>query len=271
MLRKLQKILRGEKGQSLVEWALVALFVVGIVYMFRDSNILSQVTKSYNNVGSYLSSTPTSEQAINKYGALSNSELREAVSNQERIAMDDATLRNIAGAFLGKTKTEIKDMLLKNNGDPKISTYNPNGALNQGTLLFDYYIDSTGDGENESVKTRFANGFIAKDNLVNWMQGNYTQYPSTQKEMTSDNRYFFSDDLIDPKGIVSGTPPQVGNYAVSVRCAFDFDKTTGQATAVHIWATRNKEDSNYKPNTNHWVRSETEGLGQNGKMNITVE
>ena len=40
MLMKLQKILRGEKGQSLVEWALVALFVVGIVYMFRGSNIL---------------------------------------------------------------------------------------------------------------------------------------------------------------------------------------------------------------------------------------
>jgi len=270
MLMKLQKILRGEKGQSLVEWALVALFAVGIVYMFLQSNILEQVTNSYNGVGSYLSSTPTSEQIVNKYGALSNSALQEAVSNQERIAMDDATLRNIAGAFLGKTKTEIQAMLLQNNGDPKLSTYNPNGALNQGTLLFDYYINSTGNGENESVKTRFANGFIAKDNLVNWMQGNYTQYPSTQKELESDKRYFFSDDLIDPNGVVSSTRPQEGEYAVSVRCAFEFDNT-GKVKAVQIWATRNKEDSNYKPNTNHWVRSETEGLGQNGKMSIRVE
>ena len=264
MLMKLQKILRGEKGQSLVEWALVALFVVGIVYMFRDSNILSQVTKSYNGVGSYLSSTSTSEQAINKYGTLSNSALRAAVSNQERIAMDDTTLRNIAGAFLGKTQTEIRAMLMSQpNWNAK---YNPNN-LGQGTLLFDYYINSTGDGENGSVKTRFDNGVVAKDNLVNWMQGNYTQYSSTQKEMTSENRYFFSDDLIDPKGIVSGTPPQVGDYAVSVRCAFEFDNT-GHATAVQIWATRNKADDT-KPNS--WVRSETEGVGQNGKMNITVE
>lgn len=266
MLMKLQKILRGEKGQSLVEWALVALFVVGIVYMFRDSNILSQVTKSYNSVGSYLSSTPTSEQAINKYGALSNSELQEAVSNQERIAMDDATLRNIAGAFLGKTKTEIKDMLLQNNGDPKISTYNPNGALNQGTLLFDYYIDSTGDGENESVKTRFANGFIAKDNLVNWMQGNYTQYPSTQKEMTSDNRYFFSDDLIYTQGVYNHAIIEANkndSYAVSVRCAFEFDKTTGKANAVQIWATRNAQVNG------SWVRDMTQGI--NGDMSIRVE
>ena len=267
MLMKLQKILRGEKGQSLVEWALVALFVVGIVYMFRDSNILSQVTKSYNSVGSYLSSTPTSEQAINKYGALSNSELQEAVSNQERIAMDDATLRNIAGAFLGKTKTEIKDMLLQNNGDPKISTYNPNGALNQGTLLFDYYIDSTGDGENESVKTRFANGFIAKDNLVNWMQGNYTQYPSTQKEMTSDNRYFFSDDLIYTQGVYNHAIIEANkndSYAVSVRCAFEFDKTTGKANAVQIWATRNAQAKN-----GSWIRDMTQGI--NGDMSIRVE
>lgn len=262
MLRKLQKILCRENGQSMVEWALVALFVVGIVYMFRESNILPQVTKSYNNVGSYLSSTPTSEQAINKYGALSNSELRETVSNQERIAMDDATLRNIAGAFLGKTKTEINAMLMSS---AKFDKYIPGGALNQGNLLFDYYIDGTGD--NGSVKTRFDNGLVAKDNLVNWMQGNYTEYQSTQKQMTSDNRYFFSDDLIDPKGIVSGTPPQVGIYAVSVRCTFEFD-TAGKAKAVQIYATRNKKDSN---NSNNWVRSETEGLGDNGKMNIRVE
>ena len=266
MLMKLQKILRGEKGQSLVEWALVALFVVGIVYMFRDSNILSQVTKSYNSVGSYLSSTPTSEQIVNKYGALSNSALQEAVSNQERIAMDDATLRNIAGAFLGKTKTEIQAMLLQNNGDPKLSTYNPNGALNQGTLLFDYYINSTGNGENESVKTRFANGFIAKDNLVNWMQGNYTQYPSTQKEMTSDNRYFFSDDLIYTQGVYNHAIIEANkndSYAVSVRCAFEFDKTTGKANAVQIWATRNAQVNG------SWVRDMTQGI--NGDMSIRVE
>lgn len=271
MLRKLQKILCRENGQSMVEWALVALFVVGIVYMFRESNILPQVTKTYNSVGSYLSNVPTPEsnyitlkQAIDKYGSMSNSEMREAVTNQERIAVDDVTLQNIAGVFLGKTKTEIQAMLVsKPTFEAK---YNPNN-LGQGNLLFDYYINSTGDGENETVKTSFKNGLVAKDNLINWMQGDYTIKQSTQKELESDKRYFFSDDLIDPKGIVSGTPPQAGDYAVSVRCAFEFDNN-GRATAVQIWATRNKADD-YKPG--YWVRSETEGLGQNGKMNIWVE
>jgi hypothetical protein len=263
MLRKLQKILRGEKGQSLVEWALVALFVVGIVYMFRNAQILPQVSNAYNGVGSYLSSTPTSEQAINKYGALSNSELREAVSNQERIAMDDATLRNIAGAFLGKTQTEIRAMLMS---QPNWNAKYDRNALNQGTLLFDYYINSTGDGENGSVKTRFDNGVVAKDNLVNWMQGNYTQYPSTQKQMESDNRYFFSDDLIYTQGVYNHAiieDNKDDSYAVSVRCAFEFDKTTGKAKAIQIWATRNAQVDG------SWVRDMTQGI--NGDMSIRVE
>jgi hypothetical protein len=264
MLRKLQKILRGEKGQSLVEWALVALFVVGIVYMFRNAQILPQVSNAYNGVGSYLSSTPTSEQAINKYGALSNSELREAVSNQERIAMDDATLRNIAGAFLGKTQTEIRAMLMS---QPNWNAKYDRNALNQGTLLFDYYINSTGDGENGSVKTRFDNGVVAKDNLVNWMQGNYTQYPSTQKQMESDNRYFFSDDLIYTQGVYNHAIIEANkndSYAVSVRCAFEFDKTTGKAKAIQIWATRNAQAKD-----GSWIRDMTQGI--NGDMSIRVE
>ena len=264
MLRKLQKILRSEKGHSLVEWALAALFMAGIVYMFRDAQILPQVSNAYNGVGSYLSSTPTSEQAINKYGALSNSELREAVSNQERIAMDDATLRNIADAFLGKTQSEINAMLMSNANFT--AKYNPN-ALNQGTLLFDYYINSTGDGENGRVKTRFDNGVVAKDNLVNWMQGNYTQYSSTQKQMESDNRYFFSDDLIYTQGVYNHAIIEANkndSYAVSVRCAFEFDKTTGKANAVQIWATRNAQAAN-----GSWIRDMTQGI--NGDMSIRVE
>jgi len=271
MLRRLRQILLGEKGQGLTEWALVALFVVVLFYIFRESNILPQVTNTYNRVGGYLSSVPTAkdgviplEQALNQYGTMSNAQLQSAISNAERIAMDDATLRNLAGAFLGKTQDEIRAML---TGSPRFDSYKPDGALNQGNLLFDYYINGTGDGD---VKTSFKNGLVSKNNLINWMQGDYSQSKVKQSTMESNNRYFFSDDLIDPKGIVSGTPPQAGDYAVSVRCSFEFDPL-GRVKAVQIWATRNKEDSDYPPNTNHWVRSETAGLGLNGKMNIRVE
>lgn len=265
MLRKLRQILQGEKGQSLTEWALIALFVVGLVYIFRESSLLPQLSSAYDSVGSYLSGTPTANQAINKYGRISNTELMQ-VDNAQRIALDDATLRNIAGAFLGKSKSEIQAML---TSSPRFDKYNPSGALNQGNLLFDYYIRSTGDGEDGTVRTEFDNGLVSKDNLLNWMQGNYTTFDSNQKALASDNRYFFSNDLIDPYGIMNPTDPehQEGIYAVSVRCTFEFD-TAGNVTAVQIWATRNKKDTRPGAGSNSWVRDETEGV--NGKMNIRV-
>lgn len=262
----LGKLFKSERGQSMTEFALVALFAVVIFGLFRGSDLLSMSKNTYNNVGNYLSGTPTSEQAIHKYGTMSNTNLRQSVSNDVRIAMDDATLRNIAGAFLGKTKDEINAMLASPISDTNFTyKYKPNGPLNQGILLFDYYIDSA--DEDGAVKTRIANGVTAKDNLLNWMQGNYTEFSSTQMQVESDNRYFFSDDLIDKNGILSATPQQPGEYAVSVRCAFEIDQTTKTVSAVQIYATRNKEDT-YKPKD--WVRDVTQGLGENGNMNIRV-
>lgn len=259
MLRKLRQILLGEKGQAMTEFALVALFVVGMVYMFRESSLLSQLSSTYNSVGSYLSSTPTMNQAISKYGKISNTKLMQ-VDNAQRIALDDATLRNLAGAFLGKSKSELAEMFI---GTPNYNKYNATGELNQGNLLFDYYIRNTGD--NGAVKTEFSGEMVSKDNLLNWMQGNYTTFDSKQKTLESDSRYFFSNDLIDPYGIEGNTVQNGEVWAVSVRCAFEFDQ--GKVSAVQIWATRNKRDTSPHPSTT-WLRHETAGV--NGKMNIRV-
>lgn len=259
MIRKLQQLLLGEKGQSLIEWALVSLLVVGLVYMFQESSLLPQLSNAYDNVGSYLGNTPTNQQTVSKYGSISNTELRQ-VDNAERIAMDDATLRNLAGAFLGKTKSELETMFMKT---PNYNKYNPNGQLNQGNLLFDYYIRSTGDGENEAVRIEFAGEVVSKENLLNWMQGNYTAYASTEKQRESDQRYFFSNDLIDSHGIDGNTVQSESVWAVCVRCCFEFDNT-GKVSAVQIWATRNTQ----KNGSNEWLRDLADGV--DGKMNIRV-
>lgn len=250
MFNRIRQLLQEEKGQSLTEWALVAVFAVGLFFLFRDSALLSMAKDTYNNVGSYLSSA-----SLPDYGTMSNTELRQKVSNDVRIAMDDTTLRNIARAFLGKTEAQVKEMMLSSKrNSANFKPYNPTGKLNQGNLLFDYYIRDTGDGEG-NVRTEFNNGLVAKDNLLNWMQGNYTDYPSNKKTLESDNRYFFSNDLIDPSGVLNGTAHQAGEYAVSVRCTFDYD-AAGNVNSVRIWATRNKKDDY----SNNWIRNETDGL-----------
>ena len=251
MLTKMRRIWLGEKGQSMTEFALVVLFVVGIFYLFRESSLLPQVKNAYESVGSYLGSTPSHDKVIQNYSTISKTDLMQ-VSNEQRIAMDRATLENLASAFLGKSQQKVKAMLMSS---PKFEPYNPKAALNQGNLLFDYYIISTGDGENSTVRTKFDNGLVSKDNLLNWMQGNYTDYPSNKKTLESDNRYFFSNDLIDPSGVLNGTAHQAGEYAVSVRCTFDYD-AAGNVNSVRIWATRNKKDDY----SNNWIRNETDGL-----------
>ena len=137
--------------------------------------------------------------------------------------------------------------------------------MNQGILLFDYYIRST--GENGAVKTEFSGDNVSKDNLLNWMQGNYTTFDSKQKTLQSDNRYFFSNDLIDPYGIDGNTVQNSEEWAVSVRCAFEFDQA-GNVSAVQIWATRNKKDTRPEVTTTVWLRHETAGV--DGKMSIRV-
>lgn len=254
MLRRLRQVMGEEKGQSLTEWALVALFAVGMFFFFRESSLLSQVKNTYEQAGSYLSSTPTAEQALTQYGTIANSELRQ-VDNEQRIAMDRQTLENIAGAFLGKSKAEIRAML---RTAPNFSTYKPERGLDQGNLLFDYYIKGTGD--DGAVKTVFDNGVVAKDNLLNWMEGNYTTFPSDQKKLESASRYFYSDDLIDPSGVLNGTEHQAGEYAASVRCFFFFAQD-GTVNEVKIWATRNKLNTE----TNKWIWNDTTGL-----VDITV-
>ena len=251
MMTKLRQILRGEKGQSLTEWCLVALLALGVFLLFRESSLLTQAKNTYDNVGSYLSGTTKTAQNLSKYGTISNTELMQ-VANEERISLDQKTLENLAGAFIGKTKNEIRAMLIK---DPNFNKYDAGKELNQGNLLFDYYIEKTGDGEDGAVQTRFGNTMVSTDNLLNWMQGNYTSFDTKNNALTMDNRLFYSNDVIDPSGVMNGTVHEEGTYAVSVRCTFNFDKS-GKVESVQIWATRNKQ----KKGTNTWIRNETDGL-----------
>ncbi|BAL81738.1 hypothetical protein SELR_00300 [Selenomonas ruminantium subsp. lactilytica TAM6421] len=261
MMSRLRQIVQGEKGQSVVEWGLVALFAVGMFFMFHDSSLLPQVSKTYDRVGSYLSGTPLSStiptaEDIIRYGTISNTELSK-VDNAQRIALDEASLRNLARAFLGKDASASSGMFI-NDLKFKNYKYNSEKGLKQGILLFDYNIKST--GENGAVKTEFSGNEVSKDNIVNWLEGNYTISSEKNKTLESDQRYFFSDDLIDPYGIKDNTVQNNETWAVSVRCAFEVSQ--GKVSAVHIWASRNKKDkSNNKVDyPDGWIRQGAEGL-----------
>ncbi|SHK39443.1 hypothetical protein SAMN05216582_103100 [Selenomonas ruminantium] len=256
--KKLQTSLQNETGQVLTEFALVVVFILGIVGIIYNSGLDLHSQTLYEKVVSYLQGTPTYSQAVSTYGTISNEELRK-IDNNERIVMDQTALENLARAFLGKNKETIRSMLdnTGTNIDSGFAAYNPNKGLSQCMLLFDYYIKNTGDGENAQVKTKFDNAKAHPQDIINWMQGNYTEQNTNDKSMTSNSRYFFSDDLIDPSGVLHDEEHEAGEYAVSVRCAFTWDSNQN-ATSVRIWATRNKKKNNTNPV--EWLRYEADGM-----------
>lgn len=268
MLRRLGKLMKNEQGQGLTEFALVALFAVVLAGAFYTSDLRSYAKNTYEQVAAYVGGVPTYsavapgyEQKVSDYGDLSNSAL-QSISNAERIEMDKIGMANLGRAFLGKTKQEINAML--NNTNENLLTgksfdpYNTQRGLSQGVLLFDYYIVGTGD--NGAVQVKFDKSKANPEDIINWMQGNYTQGDTNVKTQIVDGRYFFSNDTIDASGGMADTGRLADfTYAVCVRCTFTFD-SEGKADSVRLWTTRNTE---YPKGT--WVRYQCEGLD-----NVTV-
>ena len=240
-----------EKGQGMVEVALIACFVVVLATIIYNSNLSNSAQSAYESVGSYLSGVPvTTQAAVQDCKVMSNTELRQ-INNNQRIAHDQEALANLSKMFLGKSQAEIRSML----NNPSFDAYDPSKGLSQGTLLFDYDIKNTGDGDG-SVQTAFRNAKASPDVLLSWMEGNYVQTDKKIKEQTYNERVFFSDDVIDPSGVLNGMEHEAGTYAASVRCTFSFD-SNGNCDSVRIWTTRNKKKDG---TTNAWLRYECEGL-----------
>lgn len=268
MLRRLAKLMKNEQGQGVTEFAMVALLALVMAGAFYYSNMGTYARETYEEVAAYLSGVstyssvaPTYGEQASYYGSLSSSSLQN-ISNSERVEMDQLGMYNIGRAFLGKTKQEINAML--NNTNENLLTgkafdpYNPKNGLSQGVLLFDYYILGTGD--DGAVQVKFDKSKANPEDIINWMQGNYTYSDTNVRTQVLDGRYFYSNDTLEASGGMADTGRLAdATYAVCVRCTFTFD-SEGKADSVRLWTTRNTE---YPKGT--WVRYQCEGLD-----NVTV-
>ena len=78
MLRRLRNAVQ-QKGQGIVEYALLLAFVVGIAMLLNSSNI---------------------------GGAVSKEELSK-IENEKRLSIDQEAMANLAGYFIGLTKADL--------------------------------------------------------------------------------------------------------------------------------------------------------------------
>lgn len=114
---------RKQKGQGIVEYALILAFVVGIAMMLNGSNLGGAVKDTFDKVASLLGGSSTNTASAyaqrtkgwNQYAT--DKELTDNVSSEERLAADQALLIDIANLYLGKNIKDVQEAISGFNAD----------------------------------------------------------------------------------------------------------------------------------------------------------
>ena len=199
MLRFLEYLKQKQKGQGIVEYALLLAFVVGIAMMLNGADLGGAVKDTFDKVAEALSGEKKDYAwARENLSGLSKDAIRDKFEDKDRIKMDQEALANIGKAFIGLTKDQV-DKILKNH-DSDIAKegkglwltnyHDPNAnTLETFTTDFDYQTNSSQFEGKFSDITPFLNG-----TAIDLEQGLTT---GAQGKVESNNsRYFFSDYMM---------------------------------------------------------------------------
>ena len=232
MLLKIRTITK-QKGQGIVEYALLLAFVVSIAMMLNGANLGGAVKDTFDKVAAVLNGEVLSGEnkdyawAKEKLSGLSKNAIREQATVEERNKMDQEALANIGRAFIGLTQAQV-DLILKDakNIDPLqegkgvwLTNYHDPNANESETFTTDFnYNNNNSQFEaNYSDITPFLNGTaIDLDNgLTNGAQG----------KVESSSRYFFSDYMM-------GENADQTDRSIRLNLHYETQTINGQAVQV---------------------------------------
>lgn len=229
MLTTIRNMLK-EKGQGIVEYALILAFVVGIGFVVfgGDGSLKGALVNSFTKTSSIIAGlfsdkTDWGHMDVSKF----NSE-----NQSERLAADQASLDNFASFFIGKTETQMRALLTD-------GLYHTNG---QEVLLGWFVSNDTGnhfivrDLKSDGGEYAFSSTIVrpTNDQVFNWLLGDYGENGNYKYSYDSTNNYLVSDYPLGQytnsnlKWSNSATyePPTGGN---GVKISLKFDKTGGDA------------------------------------------
>lgn len=210
-----------QKGQGIVEYALLLAFIVGLAVMLNGSNLGGAVKGVFDDVAAVLGGGSDNKyaQGFSKWSGMKYSEL-SGVPNSERIAADLAGLTNIADHFnsLGLSFDQLAGTY--NESDGYLQHKWPSdldadkGAAAKGSVIFNY----TGAGDREDYFSR-----TYYKGPADWMQGNNADYvvQGYSNHTWQAERYFFSDEMSDTR-------------EKTVRVSFTKD-SSGNITGTRVW------------------------------------
>ncbi len=200
MLEKIRATAK-QKGQGIVEYALLLAFVVGIAMMLNGSNLGGAVKGVFDDVASVLGGEIDENAYVagfKKWSSMKKSDL-EKEDTEARLAADQAALDNIAMSFFGKTQEQLKSLTGQNmsangkNDGPKGDEYGDN---RYSVLLMNYKDNDTQNASGIDI------GYKTETYLnTGWLQGTDRDSKATSnqewKNTSTNTRYFYSDGMIN--------------------------------------------------------------------------
>ena len=229
MLTKMRNMLT-EKGQGIVEYALLLAFVVALATMLNGVGLASAVKDTFDKVASLLSGDSNYALMLNKYGNVGRRSLvnlsdeknsdgkytivSDIVPNDERIAADETALENLANFFMDKDMKYLRDEVFNkqwgNNTENTLLTKDIKFFNYDDKNSVEYHYDANAgtytQGTNYvSMSPTLNSASYDANDVVHWLQGDYSGYKNSNSSYTtngydSNNRYFYSNSVIDPNG-----------------------------------------------------------------------
>lgn len=232
----IKRLLR-PKGQGIVEFALIMAFCAGVGLFVRDAGFRDVLNASYSGSKPSLQSNTVAEigdiyridilgnesiqkkyeKMLRQYGEKSRGQLitvtptgqegehydiSDIVSSNERLAADQGALANIANAFIGYTRADLKSDAFFGGKNEFNKAENINYLNNNGKILLASYYDDKDftvgeDGtvtfdDKPSVRIVGERTGISANDLVHWMRGDYgtiTEDSNGKKIRTYDEDY----------------------------------------------------------------------------------
>lgn len=221
-----------QKGQGIIEYAVLLAFIVGLATMLNGTGISGEVKNTFDSVVSLLKGEEQNAYlaGLKKWGKATEF---TPETQAERLAIDQLGLENLAGFFLNKDRSYIKSLTKNNNLD---------GTSNRGLLLGHFGYDGSNSlfvstDSNDQLKT-------TETHVFNWMQGDYGTYDaetktvSDYKGLTYDTSYrqLVSDYPVqNPYRGEDGTGPANGNDArggLKVKLKYENDKVVAARVVI---------------------------------------
>ena len=238
---KISKYLK-QKGQGIVEYALLLAFVVGIAVALQGVGLKDAVVGVFDDVATVLaggSSAKNNTYAASyaKYSQMKWNDLTDPATKAERLQADIDGLQSVADWFMGKSKDEVQALLTRdgNNGWSSITATMGDDMNFSGTGTIFEYADR--DEFYKSNDKNYAR-YYARNTPVAELLGVGTEGDSDvgstgdKWRYTGEKRYFFSDEMNSKTG------------AAEKQVKLNLQFSNGTVTSSHVWVEQ-KNNGNF--------------------------